>query len=118
MASTFAFGFSGDDIDVDDDAENEMHIDTAQGIQDKEPELLSPQKHTLGEIVWTQPFFYISWGDFSHHIAFFTFAIYCERRTDRDTYREISIYIIALSVPCLVLSLSLSLSLSTPKLTS
>ncbi len=59
MASTFAFGFSGDDIDADVegdstyDVDDEMQIDTSQEMQQKEeePELVAPQKHTLIEIV-------------------------------------------------------------------
>jgi hypothetical protein len=62
MSSTFTFGFSGDDIDVDindSDAEaipvdNEMQIDSMQVVRSKgerEPELVPPTKHGLGDIV-------------------------------------------------------------------
>lgn len=56
MASTFTFGFSGDDIDADaeDDPnylDDGMQIDTIQ----EEAELVAPEKHTLTEIV-SMPF--------------------------------------------------------------
>jgi hypothetical protein len=52
MASNFSFGFSGDDIDNEQD-DDEMRIDVPQnsistGLQ---RELLPPQKHNLEEIV-------------------------------------------------------------------
>lgn len=58
MASTFAFGFSGDDIDDDLDADadyvdDEMQIDSTEDIQqgEQQPEFVSLQKHSLSGIV-------------------------------------------------------------------
>ena len=58
MASTFTFGFSGDDIDADAEGDpihvdDGMQIDTIQDTQRKaeESELVAPQTHTLTEIV-------------------------------------------------------------------
>lgn len=62
MASTFTFGFSGDDIDaeIEDDTsyvDDEMQLDTSQ--QEEEPELVAPRKHTLAEIVRDALLFYM-----------------------------------------------------------
>ncbi len=59
MASTFTFGFSGDDIDadVDDGSEyvnDEMQLDITEDFQlerEQHPELLLPRIHSLDEIV-------------------------------------------------------------------
>jgi hypothetical protein len=57
MASQFAFGFSGDDIDIegDDDIEavkNEMDVDIHEDQnKSEELDLIPPRKHSLAEIV-------------------------------------------------------------------
>jgi hypothetical protein len=56
MASSFAFGFSGDDIEVDagDADEDEMQIDVPDHDTEhtkREEKLILPQKHTLKDIV-------------------------------------------------------------------
>ena len=56
MTPPFAFGFSGDDIDVDaGDAEDEMQIDGIGEEKLEQPaeqaELLPPQRHSLVEMV-------------------------------------------------------------------
>jgi hypothetical protein len=69
MSSTFTFGFSGDDIDADINdsnaeaipVDNEMQIDSMQVVGSKgerEPELVPPTKHGLGDIVRQ---FFSSW---------------------------------------------------------
>jgi hypothetical protein len=62
MSSTFTFGFSGDDIDVDindSDVEaitvdDEMQVDSTQVVESKgerQLELVPPRKHGLEDIV-------------------------------------------------------------------
>jgi hypothetical protein len=54
MASSFTFGFSGDDIDPDTaDEDDRMQIDLPSGAQQagNQAELIPPQKHTLEEMV-------------------------------------------------------------------
>lgn len=57
MASGFSFGFSGDDIDIDESEINDEqeHTTSAAGAGDPLPELIEAKKHDIGE--WVSLFF-------------------------------------------------------------
>ena len=57
MASGFSFGFSGDDIDIDESEINDEqeHTTSAAGADDPLPELIEAKKHDIGE--WVSLFF-------------------------------------------------------------
>lgn len=53
MASTFSFGFSGDDIDMDESELNDVQEHTApvQNADDALPASVEPKRHDMGEWV-------------------------------------------------------------------
>ncbi|KAE8351215.1 hypothetical protein BDV28DRAFT_137570 [Aspergillus coremiiformis] len=58
MASTFSFGFSGDDIDIDDsqlNAINEENTSIAQENSSPLPELVAARRHELSELLSSLP---------------------------------------------------------------
>lgn len=61
MASAFSFGFSGDDIDVDESEMNDFGTEDtvhAQGAVDNLPKLLEAEKHDMKE--WVSLLIYLS----------------------------------------------------------
>ncbi|KAF7594261.1 hypothetical protein BBP40_009813 [Aspergillus hancockii] len=58
MASTFSFGFSGDDIDMDDselNAIDEGNTSIAQENSSSLPELIAARRHEIGELISSLP---------------------------------------------------------------